>query len=982
MNIYPGCKSSNFQINMTNHLILALHKHRQLGWRFNLYFVDALKEGVLSIQGPPSAEFMREQAFTKDEQELVRLLNDSSERSLMKKYSRETTVKDFLNKLKPETLEKFVRPAIEIYASRIVPLAKKTGIGIYLRNDLQRTVLYREQKIRIPDEKTRCLFNFIRDDAGLRYFITLTNENLEILLEKKPCIVVAESPAIVLVDNILHTIDDIEAKRIAPFHAKKYIAVPPAMEQKYMQDFVLKMFLRYPVRMTGINVVHAQPEKQALLTLEEDFDRRLYLRSTFMYGTNQALPSSGKKTTAWLDPENSFRICCYERDFAWEQACIDRLTAAGLVLKGDSRLYMPESDDGKTAALVVWLNANQDAVRDFTVLQNTHQKYYMHAVSLLSSCDAKPDWFDVNIVVVAGKYRIPFVRFRKNILSGNREYILPDNSLFILPEEWFARYMDLFQYGEKEDNQIRLKKMHFMLIDRMAVDGKKPAGQSSAPDVGTSGAAIPDSLSGILRPYQKEGFYWLLHLHRNRFGGCLADDMGLGKTLQTIALLQYIYGNAAKRATPADASGQRSLFDLPPAMPDLPASLIVVPTSLMHNWQNEFQRFAPGLKTCLYAGNSRYRTKDIGRIFRHYQAVITSYGTLRNDIEFLHCYAFHYLILDESQYVKNSDSQTYRAAKHVQADHRLALTGTPVENNLLDLWAQFNFINEGLLGNESFFRKTYIQPIVKRESKEMEKRLLRLIRPFILRRTKEEVTPELPPLSQEIIYCDMSDAQQKAYETEKSSLRNGLLAEPDQLLEKNRFIALQGLMRLRLMANHPLLTHPAYEGDSGKYEQIILSFESLRAGGHKVLIFSSFVKHLKLIAREFDRQQWKYAMLTGDTPVRDREKEIARFTDTPDVNCFFISLKAGGVGLNLMAADYVFVIDPWWNPAAELQALSRAHRIGQDRHVIAYRFISSGTIEEKILHLQERKKQLSDMFISSGNPLENLSAEEIRRLFE
>jgi SNF2 family DNA or RNA helicase len=249
----------------------------------------------------------------------------------------------------------------------------------------------------------------------------------------------------------------------------------------------------------------------------------------------------------------------------------------------------------------------------------------------------------------------------------------------------------------------------------------------------------------------------------------------------------------------------------------------------------------------------------------------------------------------------------------------------------------------------------------------------------LLRRTKEEVTPELPPLSQEIVYCDMTEEQEKMYVAEKNSIRNKML-ENKELFLKNNLVALQSLTRLRLLSNHPALSYPEYEGDAGKFDQIILYFESIKASGHKVLIFSSFVKYLKLLAKTFDEKEWKYAMLTGQT--LNREAEINRFNQIDDVNAFFISLKAGGTGLNLTVADYVFIIDPWWNPAAEMQALSRAHRIGQDKKVMVYRFISNDSVEEKIIYLQNEKNQLSETFITSNNPLDNLNAGEIENLFK
>ncbi|MEI7502893.1 MAG: DEAD/DEAH box helicase, partial [Paludibacter sp.] len=426
---------------------------------------------------------------------------------------------------------------------------------------------------------------------------------------------------------------------------------------------------------------------------------------------------------------------------------------------------------------------------------------------------------------------------------------------------------------------------------------------------------------------------------------------------------------------------QLSIFDteIEPKLTSLP-SLIVMPTSLIHNWKNELRKFAPGLKIYIYSGVKRLKSNDIYKIFGFYDVVLTTYGTVRNDIDILQYCKFQHLILDESQYVKNPDSMAYKAVKQINALHKIALTGTPVENSLTDLWAQLNIVNEGLLGSQNSFKNAYINPILK-NNKAKEDALLRIIQPFILRRTKDEVAPELPPLSQETVYCDMSEEQQTAYNTEKNKLRSSLLINDVTFdHQKLAFLTLQGLSRLRLLANHPVLIDNEYAGDSGKFEQIIMRFETLKSENHKVLIFSSFVKHLRLLADYFEKEDWKYAWLSGSTPASSRESEIERFKNEPDVNCFFISLKAGGVGLNLTAADYVFIIDPWWNPASEMQALSRSHRIGQDKNVMVYRFISSETIEEKIRNLQESKSKLAETFITSSNPLKDFGREEMVKL--
>jgi SNF2 family DNA or RNA helicase len=585
----------------------------------------------------------------------------------------------------------------------------------------------------------------------------------------------------------------------------------------------------------------------------------------------------------------------------------------------------------------------------------------------------------MDMTVVFDSFSIPLSRFRKHILNGTCEFVLPDKTVVILPEEWFQRFHDLFLYGTDTEKGIRIKKMYAGLLNE-SVAGlfheSKMQELRKFRRLPDERPVLSASMDKILRPYQKEGFRWLVHLYGHGLGGCLSDDMGLGKTLQTISLLEYIYSKSGQKEAKPTSGQAFDLFTLWESV--FPASLVVVPKSLLHNWQNELKKFAPGLKTYLYAGNKRVKTKDLDKIFTHYQVVITSYSMVRSDIEYLREYPFLYIILDESQTVRNPDSLLYQSVKQLNSSHKWALTGTPVENSLSDLWAQFNFINPGLLGALSFFKKHYVQQI-KAQNTYAEESLKQLIQPFLLRRTKEEVAPDLPPLSEEIVYCDMTEQQQDIYETEKNRIRN-ILLENKENVTKNLFIALQGLTRLRLLANHPALIDTAYTDDSGKFEQILIFFESIRESGHKVLIFSSFVKHLKLLSATFDSNGWKYAMLTGQT--EKREAEIDKFTRNDDVNCFFISLKAGGVGLNLTAADYVFIIDPWWNPAAEMQALSRAHRIGQQKNVIVYRFISSDSIEEKIIRLQQSKLQLSETFITSNNPLDQLNSQEIEELLK
>jgi SNF2 family DNA or RNA helicase len=339
---------------------------------------------------------------------------------------------------------------------------------------------------------------------------------------------------------------------------------------------------------------------------------------------------------------------------------------------------------------------------------------------------------------------------------------------------------------------------------------------------------------------------------------------------------------------------------------------------------------------------------------------------------------FFYIVLDESQHIKNPSSNIYRAVMQLKGEHRLVLTGTPVENSLTDLWTQLSFVNPGLLGSLAFFKREFASPIEKNNEEDKEKRLRKIIQPFIMRRTKEMVVRELPPVTEQVVHCDMSEEQSAIYEREKSAVRNSILENIESVgVEKSAIIVLQGLMRLRQIANHPLLTDETYDGGSGKFDTVTRNIESVISEGHKILIFSSFVKHLELFPGWLTKNGIGYSMLTGST--QNREKVINRFRKDDTIKVFLISLKAGGVGLNLTEADYVFILDPWWNPASEIQALSRAHRIGQEKRVFVYRYISGDTIEEKIQHLQEKKSKLAETFVESSNPFGEL---DIRGMLE
>jgi len=578
------------------------------------------------------------------------------------------------------------------------------------------------------------------------------------------------------------------------------------------------------------------------------------------------------------------------------------------------------------------------------------------------------DWFDVKTIVSFGELEVSLKDFRRAIQKNHNYVKLPDGTIGEIPEEWFEKYKHILNIGKAQDNHLRFSHHQITIIDDILEGEQAKRTDQKYQDIreniqklrsfqGIQEKTLARSFQGELRPYQKAGYDWLHFLNKFHFGGCLADDMGLGKTIQALAFLTSIYED------PSDT---------------IPASLLVVPRSLIINWQREINHFAPGLRVLEYYDTNRQKDTEL---FDQVDLIVTTYGILLRDIEFLHGYKFYYAILDESQAIKNPISQTARAAHLIDSSYKLVLTGTPIENSTSELWSQFTFLNPGLLGSHRYFKKEFSNPIEKGGNQESVDNLRKIIFPFILRRTKNQVAPELPPRSEKIIYCDMEAEQRERYNLTRDYFRGVLLGIfENEGVEKSRFKILEGLLRLRQISNHPQLVDKTYAGESGKFGLLLDTLQTLRSEGHKALVFSQFVQMLKLVRKELDEKNITYTYLDGAT--KNRQEEVDLFQEQGDIPFFLISLKAGGLGLNLTAADYVIHIDPWWNPAVELQASDRTHRIGQDKPVFVFKLISRDSVEEKILTLQERKRNLVNQIITTESSFfKSLTREEIESLF-
>lgn len=575
------------------------------------------------------------------------------------------------------------------------------------------------------------------------------------------------------------------------------------------------------------------------------------------------------------------------------------------------------------------------------------------------------DWFETEIQLNFGKQKVSLKYLHKSIRNKSKFVQLDDGTLGILPDEWMEKFAAYFNAGEVAEERIRIPKVNFTSVAELyeeEVLSKEVRLELSMYKTRLNDfksiidVQVPEGLHGELRPYQRQGLNWLNFLDEFGFGGCLADDMGLGKTIQIIAFILL--------------QKEKGLAIVP--------SLIVLPTTLIFNWEGELRKFAPGLKVLKVHGAER--VKDIG-LFKNFDVVLTSYGTLLYDIRFMKKYTFNYVFFDESQTIKNPSSQRYQAAALLKSRNKIVITGTPVENNTFDLYGQLSLANPGLLGSRQFFKDHYSVPIDQFKETRRALELQKKVRPFILRRTKKQVATELPDKTEMVIYCEMGEEQKKVYESYRTEYRNYLLNQKEEDLSRQSMHVLKGLTILRQICNSAaLLKEDVFYGDASSKMTVLMEQIESKSAQHKILVFSQFVGMLDLIRNELDQRKIGYEYLTGRT--RDRATKVESFQNDENIRVFLISLKAGGIGLNLTEADYVYLVDPWWNPAVENQAIDRSYRIGQKKNVMAVRLICPDTIEEKIMRLQETKKDLvNDLIRTDGETQKQLSRKELLDLF-
>lgn len=727
------------------------------------------------------------------------------------------------------------------------------------------------------------------------------------------------------------------------------------------------------------------------------------LSKSYEIQTNLAIPAAPTDTVA-EEPRRQVYVSDYENSSIVFRLAVgygDQLVEPGsheLLSTGDSEYEVAPRNKEEEDAFVdffkslhpnfdhnesVYVLAAEDLIQDNWFMESTAMLkeagveiyganklksflYNLNKATVSTSVKSDIDWFDVDIAVTFGDQVASLKELKKSFVTKSKYVKLDDGTLGILPDKWMDKFKNFFTAGEVKKDGIRISNYSFGIIDELYHELEvKPdfleelylRKQRLFNLSEITKIPKPRGLKATLRDYQHEGLNWMVFLHENKLGGCLADDMGLGKTLQTIAFLKHLK-NTEKPNKP---------------------SIIIAPTSLIFNWNQEIEKFCKSLKILTYTGTKR---KEEIKNFSKTDLIITTYGTIINDIDFLQKEEFNYVILDESQAIKNPNSKRYKSVRLLQAYNRMVLTGTPIENNTFDLYAQLNFLNPGLLGSMAHFKQVFADGIDKYQDQEISALLHKIITPFVLRRTKEQVATELPEKTESIIYCEMGKEQKKVYDFYKKKYRDYLKEKVDENgVKKAQLYILEGLTKLRQVCNSTALVSTKEEDYGNEAVKLDTLTEHIldKTGQHKILVFSQFVTMLSLIKERLDSEGITYEYLDGAT--RDRQKCVENFQNNKDIRVFLISLKAGGTGLNLTEADYVYIVDPWWNPAVENQAIDRCYRIGQKKRVMAYRMICKDTIEEKIVKLQGKKKSVASSIIKMDEGSKSFDMDEVKDLF-
>src|SRR5579863_6061822 len=799
-----------------------------------------------------------------------------------------------------------------------------------------------------------------KNNIEIKAYTRITGQSIDLTHNK------CSSQVILFINNCLYLWDRPEDIAVISKFTDGRMTISRSEWPAQLRNFVIPLQKEYHVEFENElirEVKSGDPDRKVLLQEKGDY---LLFQPVFSYKGFETT-SIGKDQL--LIPDGD-KVLLIQRNKEKEAAFITQLQSLHsqfIQPQGSSGLALRGNDVLKNNWFFLFMDAMQEmkvTVQGFEALKNF--RFNTSRPQTKIHISSSTDWFDARVDIIFGDQKVSIADVKKALANKQQFVPLTDGTLGVLPDEWVKRYALLFRVGEGKSNELRLSRYHLSVIDELYENRneeeliihleKKYEQLKEFRKI--KEIDPPEHLLHTLRPYQVHGFHWLNYLHEVNWGGILADDMGLGKTIQALSFLhhfKYQYGKLN--------------------------ALVVCPTTLIFNWENEIRKFSPSLTYHIHHGGDRTRNKEA---LNDFQVIITTYGTLRSDIKLLMDMPLDYVVLDESQAIKNPASKVTKAACLLRAKHRLCMSGTPLQNNTFDIFAQMNFLNPGMLGSIEFFRQEFAIPIDKFGEPDRKDHLRKLLFPFILRRTKEQVAKDLPEKTETILFCEMEEEQRKVYDAYRNDYRDKILGTIEsQGIQRSQLTILQGLMKLRQICDSPAILNETdkYPNHSIKLDELAREI-SENIGNHKALIFSQFLGMLALIKEKLIELDIPFAYFDGSTTATDREKAIREFQDNDSCRVFLISLKAGGVGLNLTAADYVYIVDPWWNPAVEQQAIDRTHRIGQTKNIFAYRMICKDTIEDKILQLQEKKRILArDLIADDDGFVKSLTRADVEYLF-
>ncbi|MCZ2099906.1 MAG: DEAD/DEAH box helicase [Chitinophagales bacterium] len=886
-----------------------------------------------------------------------------------KRKKHESLLTLFEDKLVKARIQSYIDRKIEVFLNLIQEHNFFLCLNLQRKVPVKEVALSFESLIGIPQLK------FIQTQTGIKYCLTIQVGEHSFLLSSSKVYLLTHYPGYILRNNFILKLAHIDTAKLKPFLKSDSVFIPERSIKMYFETFVSDMLNKVEIEAEGFEVKKEQTLESAEILFVFPFDlQRWCVDIRFKYKHFSFLLSDKiqKKHRIHISDSNTIAVLQCDRDLDAEQTFVNVLLDYGFEWH-EKRILYAGSFQFSTILKIIKLKSELMLLFTIAEPEIDNKRICLQEMQETMDFVQVNDWFDLKGHVWIEDKVYPFFKLFTNIKNENPYFKLSDGRFAIIPEEIMMKYCQIAKYTVISQDSLKLAKVHFPLLKQTDIAPKAMLEMIEEVDYVPS-----EDLKAGLRPYQIEGVKWLIKHRLNGLGACLADDMGLGKTLQTIAVLLDAKDHLEVDSNPSHIPIQLDLFgEIVTLNRKALHALIVLPTSLIFNWHHEIKKFAPSLQVVNYTGSNR---KAKQATLMSFDVILTTYQTLVSEFDFFKKQRFYYIILDESQQIRNKNSKSFQAVHQLNADNRLSLSGTPIENSLADLWAQMEFINPDILGSFANFKSNFMLPIEKNQDEHAKALLKQLISPYILRRTKEEVAKDLPDLVEMVHYVEMPQEQASLYEKEKSAARN-FLAGLNKSDHSFRFNVLTSLMRLRQLSNHPGMVIPEYSGDVGKFDAITDQIKTVVRSGHKVLVFSSFLGHMDFIRKWMETMLINYVMLTGQSRQEERKRSIMQFQEDKEVKVFLISIKAGGTGLNLTAADYVFILDPWWNPFVEKQAIARAHRIGQTQNVLVTRFITRNTIEERILNLQAKKKKLSNDIIDEDN-LSDFTNSELEQLLE